>query len=365
MAATPGEDVVIWREGRAGRITMNRPQALNALTYPMVGRIARALDAWRHDRSVELVILDGAGGRALCAGGDVRGLFESRKEGSGLARAFWREEYTLNAAIARFPKPFIAIMDGIVMGGGIGLSAHASHRVVSERSELAMPETGIGLIPDVGGTWLLSRAPRAGLAREAGTYLALTGQRFDGAAAMLLGFADARVEAARLAQLAAALVAGGDVGASIDAAASEPGKPAPHELREEAPAIDAAFAADRVEDIVAALESMPGEFARQTLARLAPKSPLSLKLTLAALRRARRARSLEEALNVEYRLTVRLFEHGEFAEGVRALLIDKDRSPRWRPPRLEDVTAPMLEAFLAPLPPGQELDLKAPAGGEA
>jgi len=361
MPATPGEEVRIRREGRAGRITMNRPHALNALTYPMVGQIARALEAWRQDRAVELVILDGAGGRALCAGGDVRGLVESRKDGSGFARAFWREEYTLNAAIARYPKPFVAVMDGIVMGGGIGLSAHASHRLATERSELAMPETGIGLVPDVGGTWLLSRKPQAAaLAREAGTYLALTGQRFDGAAAIALGFADTLVASARLPSLLAALSAGGEPRAAIAAAASAPSEPSPPELATSASAIDRAFAADRLEDILAELEASSGAFARQTAALLAVKSPLSLKLTLAALRRARRAGSLEEALNVEYRLTVRLFEHGEFAEGVRALLLDKDRSPRWNPARLADVTEAMVADFLAPLPAAEELALEAP-----
>ncbi len=173
------DDVIIRREGRAGRLTMNRPQALNALTTPMVGMITKALAEWRDDAAVELVVLDAVGDRALCAGGDVMSLYESRTQGSAFAREFWSAEYRLNAMIGRYPKPFVAIMDGIVMGGGIGLSAHASHRIVTERSMLAMPETGIGLVPDVGGTWLLARAPG-----EVGTYLGLTGARMSGADAI-------------------------------------------------------------------------------------------------------------------------------------------------------------------------------------
>src|SRR5262245_45817259 len=165
------DEVLTRREGRAGRITMNRPEALNALTTAMVLQIGEALGAWRDDPAVALVLLDGAGGKALCAGGDVRSLYDSRDSGSGEARRFWSEEYRLNAMIGRYPKPYVAIQDGIVMGGGIGLSGHARHRVVTERSRLAMPETGIGLIPDVGGTWLLAHAPG-----ETGTYLGLTGE---------------------------------------------------------------------------------------------------------------------------------------------------------------------------------------------
>ncbi len=186
-------DVLIRREGRAGRITMNRPKALNALTYPMVGEIERALLAWQADQAVDLVILDGAGERGLCAGGDVRSLYDARTEGSGFARTFWRDEYRLNTLIHRYKKPFVPIMDGIVMGGGIGLSGHASHRIVTEKSMLAMPETTIGLIPDVGGTWLLSRAPGA-----TGPYLGLMGHRMNAADALYAGFADTMVATAKL-----------------------------------------------------------------------------------------------------------------------------------------------------------------------
>ncbi len=360
MQPAASDDVLIRREGRAGRITMNRPKALNALTYAMVGRIWNALTEWRDDPKVEFVLLDGAGDRGLCAGGDVRSLYDARSEGSGVARAFWREEYRLNALIGRYPKPYVAIMDGIVMGGGIGLSAHGSHRIVTERSRLAMPETGIGLIPDVGGTWLLSHAPqRRRMSKETGTYLALTGRQFNGAEALDLGFANALIMLERLPGALAEMTADGHPDGAMIRNNSTTDEAPQSWLYDLAPAIDRAFAFDRVEAIVSALEGMPGEWAVETLAELRTKSPLSLKLTLAALRRARDFVSLEECLNMEYHLTVRLYEHGEFLEGVRALIVDKDKTPRWNPPRLEAVTPAMLEAFFAPLPADAELGLVA------
>jgi enoyl-CoA hydratase len=344
------DDVLIQCQGRAGRITMNRPQALNALTYPMVGRIFRALSAWREDASVALVVIDGAGGKALCAGGDVRALYASRDAGSAAARAFWSEEYRLNALIARYPKPCIAVQDGIVMGGGIGLSAHARHRIVTERSRLAMPETGIGLIPDVGATFLLARAPGA-----CGTYLGLTGQAMSGADAIYAGFADVFVPATRIAGLIACLADadGGSPADIVRAAAEHAGPVRLAELRD---AIDGAFAASSVEEIVAALHHLPGEWAAATAAALAHKSPKALKLAHAAIGNAR-SLTLEQALAVEYRLAVRLFEDGEFPEGVRALLIDKDRAPRWRPPRLAEMGPELVAGYLAPLAANEELGL--------
>jgi enoyl-CoA hydratase len=341
------DDVVIGRQGRAGRITMNRPKALNALTYAMVGRIWRALLGWREDPSVELVVIDGAGGKALCAGGDVRALYASRAEGSGTARAFWSEEYRLNALIGRYPKPFVAIQDGIVMGGGIGLSGHARHRIVTERSRLAMPETGIGLIPDVGATWLLARAPG-----ETGVYLGLTGEAMSAADAIYAHFADVFVPCAKIAELIARLT--DRVGAVVAAAAEDPG---PGDLESRRSEIDGTFGGASLEAIVAALSRLPGEWAQKSAAALAQKSPKSLKLTHAAIRNARILSSLEEALNVEYRLAVRLFEDGEFPEGVRALLIEKDRKPRWRPAELEAVQPELVASYLAPLAPAEELRL--------
>jgi len=355
MAEEHLEDVIIRREGRAGRITLNRPKALNALTYPMVLAIHDALKRWEQDPEIAVVILDGTGDRALCAGGDVRAIYDSASEGSGFARKFWADEYRLNAYIGRYPKPYVAFMDGIVMGGGIGLSGHGSHRIVTERSQLAMPETGIGLIPDVGGTWLLAHAPG-----ETGIYLGLTGERMRGAGTMYARFADTFVPSSRLADLAKALseIQNSSEVDSVIARFSE--APPPSDLVSHAREIDATFCFDSVEKIRDALASMNTEWSRKTLEELDRRSPLALKLTLAAIRNARTLPSLEAALNVEYRLTVRLLEHGEFLEGVRALLVDKDKAPKWNPPRLADVTDEMVAQFLSPLPPDEALELVAP-----
>ena len=274
------------------------------------------------------------------------------QEGSTLARTFWRDEYRLNALIGRYPKPFVAIQDGIVMGGGIGLSGHARDRIVTERSRLAMPETGIGLIPDVGGTWLLADAPGA-----AGIYLGLTGEAMRAADAIYAHFADVMIPSTKIGQLVARLVdaKGGSVAGAIRALSVDAG---PSPLAERRADIDRVFAGESVEEMLAALGAMPGEWAQKTAAALAQKSPKSLKLTLAAIRNAQALGSLEEALNVEFRLCVRLFEDGEFIEGVRALLVDKDRAPKWSPARLEDVSADTVAAYLAPLAPGEELGLK-------
>jgi len=347
------DDVIIGRAGRAGRITMNRPAALNALTTPMVGLITTALEAWRSEPAVELVILDGNGGRALCAGGDVMSLYNSRAEGSGFARTFWSTEYRLDAMIGRYPKPFVALMDGIVMGGGIGLSAHASHRIVTERSMLAMPETGIGLVPDVGGTWLLSHAPG-----EVGTYLALTGARMSGADAIFAGFADTFVESGRLPALVEALQSAPvvDVAATV---ASFAGAAPPSDLAVRSAEIDVIFSGTRLEAIQAALSQSASPWTARTLADLSHKSPKAMKVALAALRQARQLPSLEAALDIEFRIVTRLFEDGEFIEGVRALLVDKDRKPKWRPATVPEVSDGEVAQLMAPLPPGLELGLAA------
>ncbi|MGE0698074.1 MAG: enoyl-CoA hydratase/isomerase family protein [Hyphomicrobiaceae bacterium] len=355
---SPEPEVLIRVEGRAGRITLNRPRALNALTLGMVRDIWATLLAWKNDAAVQLVILDGTGERALCAGGDVLSLYNSRSDGSGLARTFWREEYRLNALIHRYPKPFVAMMDGIVMGGGIGLSAHAQGggRIVTDRSMLAMPETGIGLIPDVGGTWLLGRA-----IGELGTYLGLTGARMNGSDAIQTGFADVHISHGRRADLIAALAdpKAPPVADIIDEAGeAEPVPPSPlMALKNE---IDRCFGKPTVEAILAELQTTTAEWAMKARADLLQKSPLALKATLAALRRAPSLGSLEAALDVEFRLCTHLFEAGEFPEGVRALLVDKDKAPKWRPPRLEDVTPSMLDMLLVPYPAADEPGLAPP-----
>ena len=346
------DDVIIRREGRAGRLTMNRPQALNALTTPMVAMIAKALEDWQNDPAVELVVLDAMGDRALCAGGDVMSLYDSRTQGSAFAREFWSTEYRLNAMISRYyPKPFVAIMDGIVMGGGIGLSGHASHRIVTERSMLAMPETGIGLVPDVGGTWLLGRSPG-----EVGIYLGLTGARMSGADAIFARFADTFVLTKQRDELVAALREADRTNLDQIIASFASATPA-SELKALAPDLDRDFAGESVEAILAALERNGSPWAAKTLAGLKSKSPRALKATLAAIRQARTLPSLEAALDVEYRLCCRLFEDGEFPEGVRALLVDKDRAPKWNPATLAAVSDAEVARLMSPLPAAEELGL--------
>lgn len=353
MSETPAgdEEILVRQEGRAGRITLNRPHALNALTYPQIGVIDRALTAWEKDPSVELVILDGAGEKALCAGGDVLAMYVHRDDGGTFANRFWRDEYRLNLRISRYSKPYVALMDGIVMGGGIGLSAHASHRIVTERSMLAMPETTIGLVPDVGGMWLLANAPG-----RMGEYLGLLGERMGSADALYAGFADTHVDAGRLDDLVAALVQpnGDPIGVTIAEFASAPAGLV-HAGRQED--IDALFDAPDVASLRERLAGSSADWAQKAVGALDQRSPLALSITLAAIREARSGGSLAQALNLEYRLTTRLFACGEFIEGIRALLVDKDKSPSWTPPTLEAVTPEMVAEFLAPLPPGEELDL--------
>lgn len=353
---TMTDDVLIRVEGTAGRITLNRPKALNALTLGMVRAIWPALLAWKDDPAVELVILDGAGERGLCAGGDVRWLYDSRARGLDDALAFWREEYALNALIHRYPKPFVPIMDGIVMGGGIGLSAHVQGgtRIVTERSQLAMPETTIGLIPDVGGTWLLGRAPDS-----FGEYLGLVGERMHGAGTIFSGFADTFVQSAKLDAMRAALCSA--KASDVKGAIARFSEPPPHSnLADRADIIGRTFSQPNIPAILDALAREDDEWATGTREALLARSPKALAATLAAVRRARKLGALEEALNVELRLCLHLFEDGEFVEGVRALLVDKDKKPRWKPPSLAELSDATVEALFAPLPADQELGLRAP-----
>jgi enoyl-CoA hydratase len=338
-------DLVARVEGAAGVIRLNRPKAINAVTLEMFRDIDWALDRFEADPAVGVILLEGAGDRGLCAGGDIRALWESSKVGGDLGKILWREEYILNARIKTFPKPYVAFMDGIVMGGGVGLSALASHRVVTDRTRLAMPEVGLGFFPDVGGTYLLSHAPG-----EIGTYFGLTGQTMNGPDAIHARFADAVVPAARLPELRAALTG---VGAGVTAAevselikgfatGEAVGPVAANQAR-----IDALFAFDRMEDIVAALERDGSEFALGTLGTLGEKSPRGMVVTLKLLRLARQTRTLEECLVREYRAANEVFRSDDFREGVRAAVIDKDRNPSWSPPRIEDVTPAMVAPYFA------------------
>ncbi|MBR1086854.1 enoyl-CoA hydratase/isomerase family protein [Bradyrhizobium manausense] len=345
MSSVEEGDLIVRREGAAGVIRLNRPKAINAMTLEMSEGIDAALDRFARNPEVALIILEGAGERGLCAGGDIRGLWESSREGGDLGARFWRQEYVMNARIARYPKPYVAFMDGLVMGGGVGLSGHASHRVVTDRTRLAMPEVGLGFFPDVGGTWLLSRSPG-----EIGTYFGLTGQTMNGPDAIHAKFADAVVPAAKWPVLREALT---KVGQGVTAAevtklinSFATGETAGPVAAKEA-VIDALFGFDRMEDIYAALKRDGSEFALATLKTLNEKSPRGMVVTLKLLRLARTASSLEECLVREYRAALEVFRSDDFREGVRAAVIDKDRNPIWSPPRIEDVTQEMLAPYLA------------------
>src|SRR3954452_1534326 len=338
-------DLIVRREGAVGVIRLNRPKAINAVTLEMFREIDKALDEFESDPAIGVILLEGAGDRGLCAGGDIRALYESSKAKGDLGKILWREEYILNARIAKFPKPYVAFMDGIVMGGGVGLSAHGSHRVVTERTKLAMPEVGLGFFPDVGGTWLLSRSPA-----EIGTYFGLTGQTMNGPDAIHAKFADAVVPAAKWPELREALtrvrqgVTAADVSKLINGFATGD---AAGPVAAKEPAIDALFGFDRMEDIFAALKRDGSEFALATLKTLNEKSPRGMVVTLKLLRLARTASSLEECLVREYRAALEVFRSDDFREGVRAAVIDKDRNPTWSPPRIEDVTPQMLAPYFA------------------
>lgn len=351
QASFPDDEVQIRRAGHAARITLNRPARLNALTLGMVRSMTAAVDGWAADESVSLLVIDGAGERGLCAGGDIRALHTSARTRDGFAETFWREEYQLIGRIARFPKPVVAIGHGLVMGGGVGLTAHASHRVVADSTRLAMPEVGIGLIPDVGGTGLFARAPG-----ETGTYLALTGEAVGPADIIALGLGDLQVAQARIAALGRRLeeLPPGSSGATAVSAilAEFAVAPEPARLLQKRAAIDELFSHDTIEDILAGLSSSGTELARGAREKIERMSPTSLKVTLAAIRRAGSLASLEDVLNVEYRLVCACLRHPDFAEGVRAAVIDKDRSPRWNPSRLEDVSPSVVEDFFEGGPNG-------------
>jgi enoyl-CoA hydratase len=345
MTAVEEGDLIVRREGAAGVIRLNRPKAINAMTLEMSIGIDAALDRFETDPEVAVIVLEGAGERGLCAGGDIRGLWESSREGGDLGARFWRQEYVMNARIAKYPKPYVAFMDGLVMGGGVGLSGHASHRIVTDRTKLAMPEVGLGFFPDVGGTWLLSRSPG-----EIGTYFGLTGQTMNGPDAIHAKFADAVVPAAKWPELREALtqvrrgVTAADVTKLINGFATGD---AAGPVAAKEPMIDALFGFDRMEDIFAALKRDGSEFALATLKTLNEKSPRGMVVTLKLLRLARTASSLEECLVREYRAALEVFRSDDFREGVRAAVIDKDRNPTFSPPRIEDVTPQMLAPYLA------------------
>lgn len=340
--------VLLETRGRTLCITLNRPRAINALTHTMVRLLDEALAGAEQDEAVTSVVLAGAGDRGLCAGGDIRALHDDTRAGGRASLDFWRDEYRLNARIARFPKPYVALMDGIVMGGGIGVSAHGSLRIVTERTRAAMPETGIGFVPDVGGTHLLAAAPG-----ELGTHLALTGRSVGAADALLCGLADHYVPTRRLPELTEALAgatSADEVARTVRGFAEEPPL---GELAEQRDRIDACYAADTVEEIVRRLRACSAATAADAAAELAGRSPLALKVTLAAVRRAARLGSLEAVLDQEFRVSGRIREEPDFVEGVRARIIDKDGDPQWKPATLAEVDDSTVARFFAPLGPDE------------
>ncbi len=341
-------EVLIRRDGSVGQLSLNRPQAIHALTYGMVLAMTEALRAWREDPVVECVIIDHAEGRGFCSGGDINLLRHSALSDGGVAgRRFFFDEYRLNTLLFEYPKPVVAFMDGITMGGGVGISQPARFRVATGNTRFAMPETGIGLFPDVGGGWYLSR-----LTGRLGVYLALTGARLDGADCIWAGLATHYVEAGMLDEAKRRIVQHpAHIADALGAlsVAPPPAKIAAHEAE-----IDRLFASDRLEDILAALAADPGDWAQAQLAALKHKSPQALKVTLRQLEQSKKLNDFRANMAMEYRLGSRVITRPDFAEGVRALIVDKDNSPRWDPPTPAGMSDALLDAIFAPLSVSEE-----------
>lgn len=340
-SAASGPDVVLQRDGPLARIILNRPKALNALTHPMICAMAAALTEWAEDPSVHTVLLTGSGDRALCAGGDIVSIYRDARTDPDENAQFWADEYTLNAQIKRYSKPFVALMDRIVLGGGVGLSGHAAHRVVTERTKLGMPETTIGFVPDVGGTYLYSHAPG-----ELGTHLALTAATMTGADAIALGLADSFVDSSRLNSLIDALKHM-PAAAAIAQYAAPAAPPAP--LLAERYWIDECYAGDELPAIIARLQQSSTDAAHEAATAILAKSPTAVAVTLESLRRARDLDTLEDVLEQEYRVSLRMVAGPDVVEGIRAQVIDKDRNPQWQPSTLGAVTHADVQAHFASL----------------
>ncbi len=350
---TGDQEILFERRGTAGFITLNRPKALNAVTHNMVRLLAARLEAWARDPSVTRVVISAAGERAFSAGGDIRALTDLGRAGRFEEMLqFWRDEYALNAMIKRYSKPYVALIDGIVMGGGVGISVHGSHRVAGDKFQFAMPEVGIGFFPDVGATWFLPRLPD-----ELGAYVALTGARLDGADGVVAKVATHRIASARFAELQDALCGAVSVDALLAAFAEPVRQSAITALQ---PVIDRLFRADEVEEILLQLDRETGSgaahaaFAAECAATIRRKSPTSLKLALAQLR-VGRDMAFDECMRTEFRIVSRVIGGHDFYEGVRAVIVDKDNAPRWQPATLGEVTRAEVERYFAPV--DRELEL--------
>ncbi|WP_231954995.1 enoyl-CoA hydratase/isomerase family protein [Occultella aeris] len=335
-ASDDSDEVLVAVQGSLGRLRLNRPRAINALTPGMIGTLTTLLEEWAADERITAVALDGAGDRGLCSGADVRAIRTGLLDGTGDAAGFFRAEYALNALIADYPKPYVAFMDGIVMGGGIGLSAHGSLRLVTERTRVAMPETGIGLFPDVGALFVLSRAPG-----ELGTHLALTGRAAGEADAIAVGLADTLVDSGSWPTIVARLASGED----LDAAVGQTAPAAPSTA--ERGWIDRCYAGNDAAAILEALRRAPESAARVAGDLLAARSPLSVVVTLAAIRRAAELGSVTEVLAQDLRVATALIAAPDFVEGVRAALVDKDHRPRWQHASLSEVDGTEVRALVA------------------
>ena len=351
MSAEP--EVLSRVENGVGRLTLNRPAALHALNTAMCEIMIETLLAWREDSGVEAVLIDHSGERGFCAGGDIRMLAESGAGDGAAARRFFFIEYQLNTLLFDYPKPVVTVMDGVTMGGGVGLAMPSRYRVATERTNFAMPETGIGLFPDVGGGWHLPRLPG-----ETGLWLALTGARLRGADCLALGIATHFVESGKVAELKDLLLSAhprfrGDerIGDCLARLQADPGSAPIAAQRAE---IDRLFSGDSVEAIFAALSADPSDWARAQLETLKTKSPQTLKVAFRQLREGAKIASFADEMAVEYRIGARVVQRHDFLEGVRAVIVDKDNAPRWDPATLEDVTEAMLDAIFAPLPADEE-----------
>jgi enoyl-CoA hydratase len=342
QAVVENEDILVNVENGVGLVTLNRPKAINSLTHGMVTDLEKALRNWENDDSVHTVLLSGSGERGLCAGGDVIAIYHSAKGDGAEARSFWHDEYILNAYIADYPKTYVAIMDGIVMGGGVGVAAHGSVRIVTDTTKMGMPEVGIGLIPDVGGTYLLSRAPG-----RLGLHVALTGAPFSGADAIAMGFADHFVPHEKLDEFTAAIVAHG-VDAALATFAIEPPASA---LLAQRRWIDECYTGDTVVDIIAELRGHDAGPAIDAANYIATRSPIALAVALEAVRRAGQLDTLKNVLRQEFRTSCGALRSHDLVEGIRAQLVDKDRTPKWSPSTLALCSEDAVEAYFASADP--------------